>query len=55
LVLRGGLDATWQACAEVCRRCAAWCDELDDAVLRRCAEACRRCARACEQVAVLAA
>lgn len=58
-LLRGAVDVTWRACglcADVCQRCAAYCDEFaDDATMRRCAEACRRCAAACAQAAALAA
>ncbi len=36
-------------CAEICRRCADDCEQLDG--MDECVEACRRCAEACERTA----
>ena len=44
---------TCAACAEICARCAAECEQLDpsDAQLQACAAICRRCADSCRQMA----
>jgi hypothetical protein len=43
---------TCAACAEVCERCAASCDEMgDDAQMRACADMCRKCAESCRRMA----
>ncbi|HEV8675849.1 MAG TPA: four-helix bundle copper-binding protein [Methylomirabilota bacterium] len=58
-LLRGAADLTGRtcvACAEVCERCARYCDGFGaDLQLRACADACRRCAAACRRQAALAA
>lgn len=40
---------TCGVCAEVCRRCAASCEQMaDDDQMRWCAEVCRLCAQSCD-------
>lgn len=44
--------STCAVCAEICRACAASCEQMnDDEVMKACADACRRCAESCERMA----
>ncbi len=40
-------------CAEICRACAASCEEVGD--MQECVDACLRCAESCERMAAVAA
>jgi hypothetical protein len=40
-----------QACADVCRDCAAACESHEDEVMKKCVAACRECEKVCRQLA----
>src|SRR5271156_5316883 len=41
-------DKTDDACADICKKCATKCEELNDPKLKDCISMCKDCASACE-------
>jgi hypothetical protein len=46
--MRSGSNAHCQHCAEICERCAGFCEAMpDDSRMSDCARTCRMCAEEC--------